>query len=131
MLRVICVIAALSLAACGGGGGSAPALSDTPVLYLAGTATVVPTPLTFTAGQSVQFAPQEAGGYQGSFTIATLSGTAGDACITMSPAAVSNGAAFTASTGSPACSSYPQSETYAVSDVYGHSTTVTIQINAP
>jgi hypothetical protein len=79
----------------------------------------------------VQFEPQESG-YQGSFTIIAVSGTSGDACITTSPATVANGGFFTSSTTSSAgCTSYPQSETYDVSDANGHGATVTVQINAP
>jgi hypothetical protein len=132
MHRFVWIALAFALTACGGGGGStSPTLSDTPVLYVPGTATVVANPVTFTSGQSVQFEPQE-GDYSGTFNIAAISGTAGAACIAMAPATVSNGGSFTASTATPAgCTSYPQSETYNVSDANGHGATVTVQINAP
>jgi hypothetical protein len=132
MRRLICIAAVLVLAGCGGGGSSTPSVSsDTPVIYSPGTANVVPDPLTFTSGQSVQFEPQEAN-YQGTFSIQSVSGTSDDACITTSPATVANGGSFTSSTTSTAgCTTYPQSETYDVSDSNGHGATVTIQINAP
>jgi|GEM_PF-6313468 hypothetical protein len=132
MRHLIWIAAVLALAACGGGGSSTPTVSsDTPVLVAPGTANAVANPLAFTSGQSVQFEPQEPG-YQGSFTIQAVSGTSGDACITTSPTAVGNGGSFTSSTTSPAgCTSYPQSETYNVSDSNGHGATLTIQINAP
>jgi hypothetical protein len=132
MRRLIWIAAVLALAACGGGGSSTPSVSsDTPVLYAPGTANVVSNPLTFTSGQSVQFEPQESG-YQGTFTVQAVSGTSDSACITTSPATVANGGSFTSSTTSPTgCTSYPQSETYDVSDSNGHGATVTIQINAP
>jgi hypothetical protein len=132
MRRLIWFVAVLALAACGGGGSSTPTVSsDTPVLYAPGTTNVVSNPLAFTSGQSVQFEPQEPG-YQGTFTIQAVSGTSDSACITTSPATVANGGAFTSSTTSTAgCTSYPQSETYNVSDSNGHGATITIQINAP
>jgi hypothetical protein len=132
MRRLIWLAAVLALAACGGGGSSTPSVSsDTPVLFVPGTANAVSNPLTFISGQSVQFEPQEAN-YQGSFTVQPVSGTSGDACITTSPTAVANGGSFTSSTTSSAgCTSYPQSETYDVSDSNGHGATITIQINAP
>jgi hypothetical protein len=131
MRPLIWIAAVLALAACGGGGGSTPTVaSDAPVLFVPGTSTVVSNPLAFTSGQSVQFEPQESG-YQGSFTIQTMSGTSGASCITTGPATVANGSSFTSSTASGGCSSYPQSETYNVSDSNGHTSSITIQINAP
>jgi hypothetical protein len=131
MRRLFCVAAVLALAACGGGGGSTPTVaSDAPVLFVPGTSNVVSNPLPFTSGTSVQFEPQESG-YQGSFTIQAMSGTSGASCITTGPATIANGSVFTSSTTSGGCSSYPQSETYDVSDSNGHASTITIQINAP
>jgi hypothetical protein len=132
MHRLIWIALAFALTACGGGGSSAPpTLSDTPVLFVPGSATAVANPLTFTSGQSVQFEPQETS-YSGAFTITAVSGTAGAACIATSPATVANGGSFTASTATPAgCTSYPQSETYDVADSNGHGATITVQINAP
>jgi hypothetical protein len=131
MRRLIWFAAVLALAACGGGSSTPPVSSDTPVLFTPGTANAVANPLAFTSGQSVQFEPQESG-YQGTFSIQTVSGSSDDACITTSPATVANGGAFTSSTTSSAgCTSYPQSETYNVTDSNGHGTTITIQINAP
>jgi hypothetical protein len=131
MRRVIWVIAVFAFTACGGGGSTPPAASDTPILYVPGTATVVGNPVSFTSGQSVQFEPQEAS-YAGAFTISASSGTAGAACITISPATVANGGSFTASTTSSAgCTSYPQSETYDVADSNGHGASIVVQINAP
>lgn len=131
MRYVIWVIAVFAFSACGGGGSTPQASSDTPVLYVPNTSTVVSNPVSFTSGQSVQFQPQEAG-YSGAFTITAISGTAGAACITASPASVASGGSFTASTTSSAgCTSYPQSETYNVADSNGHGATIVVQINAP
>jgi hypothetical protein len=126
--RLRWLAAALALAGCGGG-GSVPA-SDAPVLYVPGTATVISNPVAFTSGQSVQFEPQEAG-YQGTFTIQATGGTSGAACITTFPATLATGQSFTAATAnSSGCSTYPQSTTYDVSHTNGHTTTITVQINA-
>jgi hypothetical protein len=130
MSRLIWVAAVLALAACGGGGSSPTVASDAPVLYVPNTSTVVSNPLAFTSGQSVQFEPQETG-YQGAFTIQAMSGTSDASCITTGPATIANGAVFTSSTASGGCTSYPQSETYDVSDSNGHASTITVQINAP
>jgi hypothetical protein len=131
MQRFVWIALAFALTACGGGGSTPAASSDTPVLYVPGTATVVANPVTFTSGQSVQFEPLETD-YSGTFSIAAISGTSGAACIAMAPTTVANGGSFTASTATPAgCASYPQSETYDVSDANGHGATVTVQINAP
>jgi hypothetical protein len=132
MRPLIWIVAVLALAACGGGGGgSTPTVaSDAPAFFVPGTSNVVSNPLAFTSGQSVQFEPQESG-YQGAFTIQTMSGSSGASCITTGPATVANGSAFTSSTASGGCSSYPQTETYDVSDSNGHTSTITIQINAP
>ena len=48
MRRVIWVIAVFAFTACGGGGSTPPAASDTPILYVPGTATVVGNPVSFT-----------------------------------------------------------------------------------
>jgi hypothetical protein len=119
------------LAGCGGGGGAAPTLSTTPIVYVPGTSTVVSNPVTFVSGQSVSFEPLESG-YQGTFNITTATSTAGAACINTTPSTVQSGQAFTSATASPAgCVSYPQSVTYDVTDVNGHGTNVTVQITAP
>jgi hypothetical protein len=129
--RIVWIAAVLTLAACGGGGSTPSVASDTPVLYVPGTTTVVSNPITFTSGKSVQFEPQEAG-YQGTFTIQATSGTSGAACMNTSPATVATGQSFTSATASTSgCSTYPQSTTYNVSDVNGHGTTITVQIDAP
>jgi hypothetical protein len=133
MHRFVWIALAFALTACGGGGGggSTPTLSDTPVLFVPGTGTLVANPVTFTSGQSVQFEPQETD-YSGTFSISAISGTAGAACIATAPATVANGGSFTSSTATSAgCTSYPQSETYNVSDANGHGATITVQINAP
>jgi hypothetical protein len=96
-----------------------------------GSGTLESNPITFTSGQSVQFEPLESG-YQGSFSIQPVNGTSGAGCINTFPATIANGQPFTSATASVSgCSSYPQSETYDVSDSNGHAATVTIQINAP
>jgi hypothetical protein len=129
--RIVWIAAVLTLAACGGGGSTPSVTSDTPVLFVPGTTTVVSNPITFTSGRSVQFAPQEAG-YQGTFTIQATGSTSGAACMTTTPATVATGQFFTSATASTSgCSTYPQSTTYNVSDVNGHSTTITVQINVP
>jgi hypothetical protein len=130
MYRLLCVTAVLALAACGGGGGSTPAVaSDVPILYVPNTSTVVGSPLTFSDGQSTQFQPQESGGYLGTFSLQAVSGTA---CITATPSSLANGQSFTvAATSAAGCPTYPQTATYSVSDMYGHATTIVVQINAP
>jgi hypothetical protein len=120
----------LTLAGCGGGGGATPTLSTTPIVYVPGTSTVVSNPVTFVSGQSVQFEPLESG-YQGTFNITTATSTAGAACISTTPSTVQSGQAFTSATVSGGCVSYPQSVTYDITDVNGHGTNVTVQINAP
>ena len=130
MRRLFWIVAVLALASCGGGGGSTPAVaSDVPVLYVPNTSTVVANPLAFADGQSAQFEPQESGGYLGTFSISVVSGAA---CIAVTPVSLANGQAFTAAASSSAgCQSYPQTATYSVSDIYGHASTIVVQINAP
>jgi len=130
-VKITAIAAFLLLAGCGGGGGSAPGLTDTPIVYVPGTATPVSEPVTFVSGQSVQFEPLESG-YQGTFSITTATTTSGGSCISTTPSTLQSGQSFTSATASPAgCVSYPQSVTYDVDDVNGHATTVTVQITAP
>jgi hypothetical protein len=131
--RVAALFAVCALAACGGGGGgSSPSVtSDAPVFYVPGSTTLENNPITFPEGQSVQFEPQESG-YGGAFSIVPVNGTGDSGCINTFPSSIANGQSFTSATASVSgCSSYPQSETYDVSDSNGHAATVTIQINAP
>jgi hypothetical protein len=129
--RIVWIAVVLALAACGGGSSTPSVASDTPVLYVPGTTTVVSNPVAFTSGQSVQFEPQEAG-YEGTFTIQAAGGTSGAACISTFPATVPTGQSFTSATASSSgCSTYPQTATYNVSDTNGHATAITVQINAP
>jgi hypothetical protein len=130
--RAACCAVVLILAGCSGGGGGSPAVSsDAPVFYVPGTTNVEPNPITFTEGQSVQFEPQEQG-YGGTFSIQPVSGSSGAGCINTFPATVANGQSFTSATASVSgCSSYPQTETYNVTDSNGHGATIVVQINAP
>jgi hypothetical protein len=131
--RLACLVTLLALTACGGsGGGSTPATNgDAPAFFVPGTTTLENNPITFAEGQSVQFEPEEAG-YQGTFSIQAVSGTAGAGCINTFPATIANNQSFTAATASVSgCSSYPQTETYNVQDSNGHGSSVTVQINAP